>query len=622
MTMSFSMNADERLGAEEPSGSALDLLAIVKANWSTYFALTGNHFSVEVGAQTCFNHDELKVIIGADQLAKLGIRDQRELHFIILHELGHLKEFRDDTQSFLSLIASIKESPEGDEIFYLYNSLMDIYVNHNAANKAAIFSDGQGGFSDLIKNIYLTKAFPEHDLSGIPLSSQYAVYILLLGMGVARAYTISEPIQAIVKAGISFCGNHYTYEQFIETFLVPAIGKHHNDYWQATIGQRDSVIKATILPIFLELLNRDRDSDGPGPHLQKRPGTSIGGDPGGDTLSQSGREPSYGSPITHSFDPEELEKLLDSLKDLSKRDNITQAEKARHDLHRQARQIAEAAHSRDASDFADRLVRVQPIVHRLVNEFLKLCSQSRQHTRSITKYSSEGLLDIPEVIRNFGRVQREPSNAHVMRTTQSEYAIENAPLNLRLCLLPDLSGSMHTGINGLKDNVIALAAAVTTLCTIHKRHNSGIISELAIYGFDDRLHEILDPIPDASLQHVASSYERLVPSGGTCEFIALEHLALVLARVAPLDARKALNRKTINIAISLTDGDTEDVARTTEAKNALLRGRVECFGVFLRSRNSTGVTFRSIWGDRGYEIESVDGLPDVIADLKTRIQQK
>jgi hypothetical protein len=619
MTLNVSMTTDNRSESGDPSDSTLDVLAIVKANRSAYLALTGNRFSVEFGERTCFDHTNLKVIIGAEQLATLGIREQRELHFIILHELGHLKEFKDDTDSFLSLIRSFNKFPDGEEIFHLYNAVMDIYVNHNTANKAAVFSDGQGGFSDLVKDIYLTKAFPEHDLSGLSLSSQYAINLLLLGMGVARAYTVSEQVRDVFKAGLSFCGKHYGYDQFIETFLVPAIGQQKNDYWQGTIGQRDAVIRATILPIFQELLNRDKANGVPGPQPRQGSGGPLGGDPSKEGPPTPGRGPLVSYPITHSFTPKELETILDSLADLAKQENMTPEDKARKDLHRQATQIAQAAKSRDASDFADRLVRVQPIVHRLVNEFLAIRSESRSHTRALSKYSTEGILDVPEAIRKFGKVQRDPANADVMRVESAAHSIDNSPMNLRLCLLPDVSNSMQPSIDGLKDNVIALAAAVATLCSIHKLQNSGIVSELAIYGFDHMLHEIQDPVPDASLQHVASSYERIMACGGTREFVALEHLSSVLARLASEDRRKGTGRETVNIAISLTDGDTEDPDRTIEAKDALLRHGVKCFGVFLRSKVSNGDTFRTIWGDRGYEISSVDKLPEVIAAIRARI---
>jgi hypothetical protein len=80
---------------------------------------------------------------------------------------------------------------------------------------------------------------------------------------------------------------------------------------------------------------------------------------------------------------------------------------------------------------------------------------------------------------------------------------------------------MDSCIDGLRDNVVALGAAVATLCDIHKRKKSGIVSELAIYGYDHNLHEILDPIPNASLREVAASYQRIDALGGTHEYLVV-----------------------------------------------------------------------------------------------------
>lgn len=616
LPMVLDINASFKPDREDSQPPPLNILAVAKANHATYLALTGNRFSVEIGERTCFNHDRLKVVIGAEQLLGLGITNQLELHFIILHELGHLKEFRDDAVGYRAMIGFCQQHPDGREIFSLYNSLMDVYVNHNTANKAAAFSDGQGGFSDLVKELYLTKAFPEHDLTTEPLATQYVDYLLLSGMGVGRAYTVAEPIREIINAGLTFCGQHYNYEDFTQAFLVPAIGTHKTDVWHASISQRSMVIQATILPIFLELLKRDKargreSGDGPGEDT-----SSLG--PEGARAGIGGGGPS----ITHTFSPEELEKVLETIMSIAEQENMSSQEKAEHDLRRQATQIAEAAKTANPADFADRLVRVQPFVNQLVNEFLKIHVRSKQLTRAVQTYSTIGNLHVPEAIRKFSKVQKDPENADVMRRESVTHSVDKAPINIRLCLLPDLSGSMGDCVDGLKDNVIALAATVATLCGIHKRERSGIVSELAIYGFDDSLHEILDPLPDASLKHVASSYGKLQPRGGTHEYLALEHLITVLDRLAPIDQKKGPGRQTINVAISLTDGDTEGILRSIEAKNELLRRGVECFGVFLRSVSSNSATFRHIWGERAYEIASVDQLPRIISQIGARITSR
>lgn len=600
--MGVSVGVLRRADPRPPIEPAFDAMAVINANRTAYLALTGNHFSLELGAKTCFDHKRNKVVIGVQQLAELGVDKQLELSFITLHELGHLKELRDDPDGYLGLIRRCKTDPDGALIFRLYNSLMDIYVNRNTANKAPLFLEGSEEFSPLVKDLYLNKAFANHDMSNDPYAEQYAHYLLLVGMGVSRAYTVSEPVREIIDRGLVFLGKQYSYEEFIKTFLVPVPGCELGDSWRATIGERDALIRATILPLYKQLLERDK-SEGRESLPDDPVSTSPGGDPG----------------ITREITLEEMEDLLGAIKELQEQETMTSQEREKRDLHRQAREIAEKAGVANPKDFADRLVRVQPIVDQLVKELLKIKVPSKQEVRMLTSYSTEGVLDVSEAIRKFSKVQRDPLHADVLRQERMQRMVEKAPINMRLCVLPDLSGSMIGCLEGLRDNVVALAATVATLCEIHKRKRSGIASELAIYGFDDQLHEILDPIPHAALYNVAAAYERIGAFGSTCEYLALEHLHKVLKRIEAKNGGGREVQRVVNIAISLTDGDTELDNRSIKAKEELLKQGVECFGVFLRPSAFSGTTFRKIWGDRGYEVNSVTELPTVITKIKSRI---
>jgi hypothetical protein len=635
--------------SSEAAQPELDFLAIIKAYRAALFDLTGNQFSVDGGAKTCFDPDRLKVLIGISQLAELGIKDQFEVLFITLHELGHLKEFRDDPTGFKGVIERCKKDPDGAAIFDLYNCLMDIYVNHNAAQKAAVFADGRGGFSDLIKELYVTKAFPKHDLTSLPLAEQYATILLLTGMGVARAYTVSEKIQQILDAGVSWSRKQYTYEEFLGKFMRPATGKHKTDTWQGKIGQRDTLIRHCILPIYKQLLEDDkkegRDSTKGNPQQpgtkgnpQKSPKSSgsstlprtqqstentedsnqpqQGQDPG-EEQEQGGGEHDDGTPgITKRLTLEELQEFLDAIQRSEDEARKSDQQRAKDNSRHQWIQIAQAADAEQPTDFAERLERVRPVVQKLVKSFLNIRVPSKIRTQTLGHYSNEGVLDVQEGIRKFDKVQRDPHNAEVMRQEEIRLMKESAPTNVRLCLLPDLSGSMTDCIDALRDNVIALAATVATLCAIHKKNKSGIVSELAVYGFDDNLHEILDPIPNASLIHVAKTYNEISARGNTHEALALKHLHQKLQSLRPLDKQLG---KTINIAISLTDGDTQQEDESIDTKNALIKDGVHCFGVFLRTGGSNGETFRKIWGDRGYEIDSVEDLPGAIEKIRARI---
>jgi hypothetical protein len=576
-------------------------LEVIRANRSVLLSLTGNHFSLELGQQTSFDYNRRRVIIGQEQLMHMGVRERNELLFITLHELGHLKEFMDDPDGYLKLVESCKHPPHGGQIFELYNCLMDIYVNRNAANKAAVFQNGPE-YSALVKDLYLTKAFPVHDLTQLPLAKQYANYLLLTGMGVQRAYTVSPEIKEIFDQGIVL-GSTMTYQEVIESFLVPALGRQKDSRWQATIGQRDVLIQKLILPIYLKLIEQD-EREGRGPKQQ-----SGDGDRGGPE-------------ITKHLSPDEAQELLEAIRSIIKEERLTTAERAQRDLERQAYQMAEAANLENPSDFAERMCRVQPTVDRLVRAFLEFRAPSTTRIRRLSHHSTQGILDVPEATRKFGQILRDPKNAEVMRQERMVVAKEKTPINIRTCLLPDLSGSMSPCLEGLRDNVIALAAAGATLCQIHKHRQSGIVSELAVYGFESALHEILEPRPDASLIDVAEAYQHIKAMGGTLEYLALEHVLQKLPEFKARDSRRGGDDKVVNLILSLTDGDTERSSRSIDAKLQLLQAGCEPFGIFLRSSGPSGATFREIWGDRGYEINAVEELPTTIQEILRRISRR
>jgi hypothetical protein len=602
--------------SEVAASGPLDYKATVRGFHDAYLSLTGNRFRVEVGNTTTFVPERRTIVIGEQGLRELGVNDPFELHFIILGQLWNLREFRGDTAGYLKLVESCNQDPQGQMIFELYRVVMDIYANRGAANRAAVLSEASGEFAPLIKELYLTKLYPEHDLTELPLAGQFLLYMLLSDAGIAKAYTVSEPIKAIFDTKLQCLGQEFTIPEFVREYLHPVLGADRANGWQGTIGQRKTVVDRYLLPIFKSLLRPNEKLDLPimsGYSLQSeglqdgKPGDKEGG---------SGDIELYSTP-----DIGDLSGMLECIQQDQLEMSQSAKERANSDLARQARGIAKAAKLKDPGDFVERLQRLNPTINYLVDVLQRIKLPAPVQIKESTRCSTRGDLSIPEVIRKFGKVMRDPESADVYLQRVTRKKIQQEPVNLRLFICPDLSGSMSSCIEGLRDNVVALSAAVASLCAMNRSRGTGVVSELAVYGYDGQLHKILDPVPDASLKEVASAYQYLNARGGTCEYLALERVWEMMAEIAGQGTARKYNRSTVNISLTITDGDTTDSGRTEAARAKLLSGGVEAFGVFLKSSGSYGKTFKDIWSDRGYELDSVSELPRIVGQIVQRVSQ-
>ncbi|MGA1192420.1 MAG: hypothetical protein ACO3XO_09085, partial [Bdellovibrionota bacterium] len=375
----------KRTTPEQSAGRALDAMRRSRAMYESVAQAAG--FRLELGEKTCFDHTRNTVIIGVAQLEKLGITDQALRDFIVLHEIGHFIEYGQDPEGYLDVVERTKArpSPDGKLYFDLYNCLQDIYVNRNTANSAPEYRDIRGGFSEKIAQLYSQIGFKDRDFTDRPLCVQYAQYLLNLGMGVGDDITLSPEVKAEIDAGAFLYGQHYTYAEFIENFLIPVVGYQRDAGWTATMSQRSAVIEAAIVPVFDKLLQKDKENQ---QDLEQA---------GGEVNPLGDMEPTL----------EDLEKAIDkAIKDKQEK-NLSPKERASRLRAEQAKEVAGKAGLSEgqAGDFAESLERVQPLIHEIVSTFKELRSpQSTWHQETLGPYTKGSRLDIPSVIRNFGNV--------------------------------------------------------------------------------------------------------------------------------------------------------------------------------------------------------------------------
>lgn len=534
------------------SDPSKDLTQRLGSSQAVYESIAALPFKFKPGERTSFDHTSQTVIIGVKQLEQLGITKQGIVDFIVLHELGHFKELNDDPEGYKKVIEEGSRADGlGKAYFGFYNALMDIYVNTNTKNRAPLYGGGGGGggeeFSLDVKECYREQLFKERDFTDQPHSTQYAHYLLNLGMGVASDITVSPEVRGAINQGAVLYGQKLSTQDIIDTYLRPALGFHSSKSWQATIGQRKIVIDQTLRPIFEKLVKLDQE--------QKRdPNQSHPGDMEGFEAS-----------------PDDLKRAVDEVLRRKVEANKSAQEKAQDNRAKDAKDLASKyLNPEEANDLAETLRRVEPTARELVQLFKSIIKSGFEYKREEQGHFKQGTkLDMQKAISQWGKIATVPDQARVMTRDVYEEVLKSNPTEVRVWLVPDLSGSMDGDIELVRDLAVSFATALQTLSAGAKLGQHTLRGSLSITGFNDNAIEVLPLTKDPTLEDIAKGYKKLKAGGGTSEHLALLKVLEEIKREPPNESR-------VDIVIGITDGDTDE---PTESHQAVLE--LERLGVKL-----------------------------------------
>ena len=604
---------------ETPKDSAmLDTLRI-KAD--VYESRTGLPFFVRAGSQTAFDHhtDPGTVILGVQQLLKLGITSPREIDFIMLHELGHFFELSQDPSGYRAVIEEGKrEDGLGKSFFRFYNALLDIYVNRNTLNRAPDYGDGKGGYSQEIKDLYTAKLFAQRDLSNLPKSTQYSYALLNIGMGVGDDLTVSPEVRKALDEPIKHLGRSYTTKDIIETFLVPAIGIRTRGEWRATVSERKGVIDRTFRKRFEELIAIDE---------------------------KEGRDPNEGSP---SGDLEGVEPSIDDLDNATKVAERIQREAKKSPEERAAdqrqREVGKEAHKHLDEEAAQDLAATHRRVYSQILQVADILKEIVREEIDYRKnrqgfYASGQHLNIGEVVERFHTIQTNPPGARVFERDVYEKVVTEQPQHVRIWAVFDLSGSMDGDITLVRELSVIFAGAVQTLTLGAELQQHPLRGSFAAVGYNDDAFEILPLKEGLTYADIAQSYGKLNAAGGTYEAPALRQVARQLETLE-------LDENVVDIVVAITDGETGAKSESQAAVQRLesMGAKLLAFqfgrgyivpdvkpereeGVppeatqFQRPSPSSG-TFNEIWGQHGYQVvNSAQVVPAVREGLRDLLKK-
>ena len=304
------------------------------------------------------------------------------------------------------------------------------------------------------------------------------------------------------------------------------------------MSQRGFIIESAIVPVFEELLEQDKNAN------KNLDGHSV-------------------NPLELiEPDQDSMDKALERVIEKIKEKNLSPEEKANKERDKQAEEIADEVGltPEQSKEFRESLHRMQPVIHKLVDLFLKLRHRSSVWTTEVSGPYARGTeLSIEAAINRFNEVLDNPQDAKVMLRREPKEDFIYMPKKIRLWVVPDLSGSMQENESDLKDISLALAATAVSLSQQAKYADSDLEGELGIVGFHGSVVPLIEPSSEVSLSTIAKCFPRITAKGGnTCDDVAL---SAVLGRLAKFKKDKK-EGDVVDILIEITDGQTRDPVKS------------------------------------------------------------
>lgn len=594
------------------------MIETVRGKAVAYEHTAGLPFEVRAGDQTAFDHttDPGTVILGVAQLPALGITSQSEVDFVILHELGHFFELSQDPDGYRSVInEGTRSDGLGQSYFRFYNACLDIYVNRNTLQRAPVYGDGKGNFSQEVKDLYTTKLFRERDLTLLPKSTQYSYALLNIGMGVGDNLQVSPEVRAALDEPIKHLGNQRSTKEIIETFLIPAIGIRAKGEWRATVSERKSVIDMTFRKRFEALIEIDK-KEGQDPNRGSASGDLEGVEPSVDALDKATKV---------------IEKIKEEANKSPEERTADQREKS---VHEQAR---EHLNEQEAQDSAKTHRKVYPQILQVAEILKEIVKDEIEHRKMQEGlYTSGQHLNTGEVVERFHDIQSNPTQARVFERDVYSEVVTEQPQHVRIWGVFDLSGSMEGDIQLVRELSVIFAGAVQTLTLGAELQQHTLRGSFAAIGYNNDAFQILALKEGLTYGDIARAYKELHARGGTYEAPALR---MVSEKLSELER----DENVVDIVVAITDGETtgESESKTEVEKLNSLGAKLLAFQFgrgyivpdikpkqddmrpeesfpLLKPEPESG-TFGRIWGKHGYQLrrpeQVVPAVRDGLSDL-------
>ncbi len=575
--------------------------------------------------------------------------EKGQIYWALLHEICHFRDLVQDKEGFdkarsryqnagkqirpqvTEIIAGRgKKNPEKMAERFLtrayhrfQNFFDDVYVNSLVRAKAPRFNYGQG--SDLVKKLYREKLFPGTDYTSQPQHLQFLYACLRTAMLPDEEIVVSPEVEEALNEQRRYFGEN------INAFgVVKSIQESTLDKKSAEV--RAAQVLEIIEPAFRKFLLKDLENMPESPPPTEPPQSGEGDDDGElDPFAEDYDDYDKRSPdqISEKDMDDMAKKTRDKIKKGEEDRKKTPVERAK-----EAREVADRAFG-DKYDIDERAMKRYRDVEKRVEDYMEelakvwrgIIDNGWQSQRVEVGFFQSGNLNIPEVIRQWSTIKKDPAKARVMTRSEDERIPVGKPECIRFRFMGDGSTSMEgEKLQALMDTFVLVNGSFGELGRMLDETRWATKTPLVIetqawmFGSEPK---IIKPLETAGTENdnadlIRSMKEVNAGYGGTNDHIAL---ATINADIPVEEDAKRREGKIKEICIFVTDGGSSNpLAVRAEVEDMLDRG-ILMLGVQIGEvSEGEKASFASIWIDGfpkpfGIVVKDPKDLPKAIAEV-------
>lgn len=279
----------------------------------------------------------------------------------------------------------------------------------------------------------------------------------------------------------------------------------------------------------------------------------------------------------------------------------------------------------EVEDYALQYRKIEPQIRPLREVFERVIATRKEVRRRLKERTDQGIIIDPSLVAQAYIDSRSGiMDSRTQLNMRREELDEHKPLDFEFTLICDLSGSMNENLAGGKSYeqrlcAILIAEALDEFERKLKAERRERLIDLHVFtevrGFGAEDEEI-KPMTDAIDYYTRVRICRRLESCVGKRTADYKSLARVAARIDAEGTARREDRDVKKAVVLITDGGSDDVSLTLEAKNRLIDKGVVARAIQIGEPATEDIEkFRYVWGDDGLPCKDVSRLVQTMEKL-------
>ncbi len=546
------------------------------------------------------------------------------------HEIEHFLDWLRDPEGYADLYGRTEKERRLD---LLYHYMNDILVNREEDRRFPAHIETR-------EYLYEDKLFPRIDYSGAPRHLQFITAILRESMLPREPVMVSPEVRNAIRTLRDIDGEG---TNLIDLVTDPT----------ARPRERFGLIRDYIEPVYEKFFQEDvkerrnrqkerPDRESESTKEETPEGGSRGTDKGyiqNDASKNRNRKTKRGKDKPHDDEDyfsleydESKEKLPQVFSPREAREQIEKEMKRRREEDRSAEEVAKeqfrseyGVSAEEVEDYSEEYKKIGPHIEPLRHVFERIISTRKGVKRRLKERTDEGVIIDPSLIAQaYIDAQSGILNSRTQLKIMRQEFDENKPKDFEFTLVCDLSGSMNENWPGGKshEQKSSVVLIIEALDEFEKKLKEERLEQLVdlhvlteVRGFhseDEELKPLSDSIDFSTRVGISRRLDSCI-GGRTADYKSLVKVAATIGhetktRIKERDLKKVL--------ILITDGGSDDVSLTREAKNRLAATGVIAKAIQIGQPSNQDIKkFRHVWQRDGSPCRDVTQLVRTIEKL-------